>query len=177
MEEFNDKRFIGFSIIGVILIIVSVFGVTYSFLSNKSSMSDKNMTIVKTDDLVVRYEKGTDIHIGNIKPGKIVSKTFIVKNSSTGALNYDIRWVYTENDFNEEDNLVYSITVDGKKHKEKDLPSTGLNIPIVKNITIEKNASHTYIINIRNKNNESSNKTNSFKGKIEVKLNKDNVKD
>ncbi len=154
---------------------VSVFFVTYTWLTTKSSLSTDATSVVKTDGLTVLYTNGSDFNIGNLKPGEINTKTFTVKNNSTGALNYSIKWSYVENNYNNKKGLTYIISGNGDISKEIKCPSSSANIPILKNITIEKGASHIYTISIQYDKEAKRKATNSFKSKLDVVVNKDEV--
>lgn len=169
----EEKKYLFYSILGVILIMFSVFCVTYNWINNKSNLNHNNTTIIKEKDLTIIYEKGNTIKIGNIKPGENVLKTFKIKNISTGAINFNIMWNYVENNYNEKKNLVYTIACNNIKTKETICPSSGSNIPILKNITIEKDNTYKCDLIIFHKTNGIRKNTNLFKGKIEVLVNEE----
>lgn len=171
----EERKYLLYSIVGVMLIMFSVFWVTYTWLNTRSSLSGKDKTVIKEKGLITTYTGGTTLTVGNIKPGERINKNIKIKNNSTGAINYNIIWSYVENDFNNEKNLLYSITGGENINKQKICPSTGSNIPIVKNITIEKNTTQEYNLLVTHKIGGKRKNTNIFKGKISIVVNTDEV--
>lgn len=157
------KKMILVSSIAILALILGASGVAYSYVNNRTSAStDVSSVLIKNEDISVVFEGDSEIDASYLKDKETVSKTFTVENTSTGAINYNIVWTYIDNTYTDTDGLVYTVKDNsGKKLIENTVvPTTGANIPIIKNITLEKNEERTYTLEITyNKNKDAVEQT------------------
>lgn len=149
--------------VAVLALVFGVSGVAYSYMNNKSETTENvSSVLIESEDISVVFEGNTEIDASYLKDEETVSKTFTVENTSTGAINYNIVWTYISNEYTDTDGLVYTIKDNTGKNliEETTIPTTGANIPIIKNITLEKDEKRTYTLEIKyNKNMDATEQT------------------
>lgn len=120
------KRQITLMTLGILIVILSMVGVSYSYYTANIKEINKTDTVVKTDKLTLTYTGTKEIEVYNLIPGSSYQKTFKVYNDSTKAVTYNIYMEQIINDF--ECGFNYSIEYEGKKLIEKSqLPATNTN--------------------------------------------------
>lgn len=146
------KKVIFMSIISIFILIIGVSGVAYSYVNNQTNIvGEVSSVLIKDEELSVVFEGDTEIKANYLKDGSSVSKKFKVENIATGAVSYNIVWNYINNGYINKDGLVYTLkdNLGNILVEESVVPITGSNIPILKNITLEKSEEVTYIIEIK----------------------------
>ena len=173
------KKIIYLSIFSVLALVVGTSGVAYSYVDNKtySNNSDVSSVLIKDEDLSVVFEGESKIEANYMINEQVITKKFTVLNTATGAINYDIVWNYINNGYTNRDGLVYTLADNSGKVivKETTIPITGSNIPILKNVTLEKNEEITYTLEIKYYDNKKENRDQTLEAKIGVNSNIDNL--
>lgn len=159
--------------VAVLALVFGVAGVAYSYVNNETELNENvSSVLIKDNDISVVFEGDTEIDASYLKDEETIRKTFVVKNTSTGAINYNIVWTYINNSYTDTDGLVYTLKDDTGKNliEETVVPTTGANIPIIKNITLEKDEERTYTLEIKyNKTKKAVEQT--LKAKINAVVN------
>ena len=159
--------------VAVLTLVFGVAGVAYSYVNNETELNENvSSVLIKDNDISVVFEGDTEIDASYLKDEETIRKTFVVKNTSTGAINYNIVWTYINNSYTDTDGLVYTLKDDTGKNliEETVVPTTGANIPIIKNITLEKDEERTYTLEIKyNKTKKAVEQT--LKAKINAVVN------
>lgn len=173
------KKMIIFTAIGIFTILLGVSGVAYSWVNNNDTNKDNvSSVLVKDEELSVIFDNGTLIEANYLKDNETVEKKFTVKNTGSGAISYNILWSYINNEYTNKEGLTYNLKYeDGRKILlDTQVPITGANIPILKNVILEKNESYTYILEIRYKSNKNIKvKEQTLNAKIEIKSNNEDL--
>ena len=94
-EKKDSKLFIGMSISVILIIIILVFGITYSYFTSSiigSGTEDNKKAKVSTATLAVQYIDGSSTITFDEKmgPGDTITKEFSVQNKGTGVGYYTI---------------------------------------------------------------------------------------
>lgn len=140
------------TVLGILIVLLSVIGVTYAYYSAKVKENNKTETVIKTNELNLVYTGTQEINCSNIVPGDSCIKKFTVENTSSVPVTYNIYMVGITNEFNEE--LVYTLTDEtGSVVAETPLPVTNQNKTYLKTaIKIEKGVKKSYTLKIELKN-------------------------
>ncbi len=144
------KRKTSLIIVGMLLLVFSVIGITYAYFSANVRMINNTQTVIKTNELSLIYTGGQEINVSDIIPGDSFTKTFTVENTSNIAVDYNIYLENITNEFNED--LVYTLSDEtGNVIEETVLPvsNTGkeylmASINIAASITKEYTLKITY---------------------------------
>ncbi len=73
-------------IVGSLLVLFSVIGITYAFYSANVRRINETQTVVKTNKLTLVYTGGQEINASGMIPGDSFTKTFTVENTSNTAV-------------------------------------------------------------------------------------------
>ena len=102
-ETMSRKQKIIVSIVGIVLILLTLLGITYAyFLTKVIGNTNEESVIISTANLLLKYTDGNGIlkSTTSVLPGTIIeSKTFSVENQGTDVINN--YGVYIENVLNE----------------------------------------------------------------------------
>lgn len=124
-EEKEEKRKI-FLLIALFFLIFSISfaGATFSYLSYKKSIENKNSNNTleggETDqnykDLTIVFNAGTEFIAEDVEPGweSTTPKDFSITNSSSVNAQYNIEFIDIQNEFTDIQNLRYSIKCNGE---------------------------------------------------------------
>ncbi len=163
------------SIILILLVLLCIGGLTYSWFSSIITGNDTAQSnVVETGTLSIVYTNGQELRGESIEPGWSSSKTFTVENTGTVEATYNINWENLTNTFVNKEDLVMSLksTNNGGTLTETQIRGSGSHINIIKNIKIEPGVIQEYTLTIEYKNKEydqSSDMGKSLIGKIEVR--------
>ena len=158
----------------ILLLIISIIGLTYSWFSATITGNDTaKENVVTTGVLKIVYTNGEEIKGDSIEPGWSETKTFTVENTGTVEAVYNINWKYLTNTFVNKQDLVLTLTStnSGGTLPETQISNSGTHINILKNITIAPGVAQEYTMTITYKNqnyDQSSDMGKELSGKIEV---------
>ena len=110
-------------VIASIITVLILSGVSYAFYSARIKENNKTETVIKTNELTIKYTGTQEINVDNIVPGDSMTKTFTVENTSNVPVTYNIYLENITNEFNED--LVYSLKEENNEIiKEEVLPAS-----------------------------------------------------
>ena len=146
MKVKNKK--IVLTVLGILIVLLSVIGITYAFFSAKIKENNKTETVIKTNELNIVFTGTQEINCSNIIPGDSCIKKFTVENISNVPVEYNIYMEKITNEFNED--LVYTLEDEtGSVVGETPLPVTNKDKSYLKTgINIEANTKKTYTMKI-----------------------------
>ena len=133
-------------------LLVIVLSVSVAYFTTKILGTGKEISVESADLKVIFTSGSGTINGSNIEPGwSSGENTFTVKNESNGTYKYNIIIKDLVNTFVTEGFLQYKITsTDGGYNMTDfaDVPksSTSANVALARNITIGKDATHTYTV-------------------------------
>ena len=108
-------------VIASLVTVLVLSGVSYAYYSAKIKENNKTETVIKTNELTIKYTGTQEINVGNIVPGDSMTKTFTVENTSNVPVTYNIYLENIINEFNED--LVYTLKEENSEIiKEEVLP-------------------------------------------------------
>ena len=108
-------------VIAILVTVLVLSGVSYAYYSAKIKENNKTETVIKTNELTIKYTGTQEINVGNIVPGDSMTKTFTVENTSNVPVTYNIYLENIINEFNED--LVYTLKEENSEIiKEEVLP-------------------------------------------------------
>ena len=108
-------------VIASIITVLILSGVSYAFYSARIKENNKTETVIKTNELTIKYTGTQEINVDNIVPGDSMTKTFTVENTSNVPVTYNIYLENITNEFNED--LVYTLKEENNEIiKEEVLP-------------------------------------------------------
>ena len=163
------------SVILVLLVLLCIGGLTYSWFSSIiTGNNNAQSNVVETGTLSIVYTNGQEIRGESIEPGWSETKTFTVENTGTVEATYNINWETLTNTFVNKQDLVLMFTSDnnGGNLEETQISSSGNHINILSNITIQPSVVQTYTMTVTYKNenyDQSSDMGKQLLGKIEVR--------
>ena len=115
------KKKIIIPVIASIITVLVLGGVSYAYYSAKIKENNKTETVIKTNELTIKYTGTQEINVDNIVPGDSMAKTFTVENTSNVSVTYNIYLENITNEFNED--LVYTLKEENNEIiKEEVLP-------------------------------------------------------
>ena len=173
----NNKNKVIMITSSIIMLIITVFGLSYAFFSAIVNGGDTGSSIIiKTGSLRLLYEDTEYINVSNVLPGTTFTKTIKVTNEGNVPVNYDLLWLELNNAFKNRSDLVMSITCSSSTDTCNDYHETivayrGTNIPIMDHISINGLEEHTYVVTITFKetgSNQDENQGRSLSGKIGI---------
>ncbi len=169
-----------------ILVLLSVFamfaGCFYMYYKNVIKKDDTNV-IVKNLNMLVSFDKSSQINIHNIKPGFEDNITFTVENYSEDTIgNYKvIAEIITPLSNMSDDNFLYTIesTSQSKDTSNKLINISDVPVPVMTkelgSATITPNNIHSYKITIKLKDNADKSKyLNDSLFSLRIKISVDN---
>ena len=110
-------------VIASIITVLVLGGVSYAFYSARIKENNKTETVIKTNELTIKYTGTQEINVDNIVPGDSMAKTFTVENTSNVSVTYNIYLENITNEFNED--LVYTLKEENNEIiKEEVLPTS-----------------------------------------------------
>ena len=152
----NKKALVVFANICVFLLLGFIIFITY----NKITYGN---TIIPSDEKLSEFKELTEIYFTdtsnlsfvNAIPGQTITKSFSIKNISDKVIYYDILFDNVVNNFNEPNDLRYSLSsVDGGGSRNDTVLPTVTGVNLVSRIKINPNEKHSYTMNtIFNKSN------------------------
>lgn len=108
------KRRIITSMVAILLLVITLFGITYAYFIAKVKGNEEDTSInIKAGKLELTYIDGEDtINVENIQPGVLLeSKTFSVKNTGTEDIkSYEVYLIDVINQLNYPEHLRYELT-------------------------------------------------------------------
>lgn len=142
------KRKILLVVLILLIITLSIVGISYSYYIANIKEMNKTNTIIKTNELTITYTGTTEIQVYDLIPGSSYQKTFEVYNDSNKTVTYNIYMEQITNDF--ECGFNYSIEYDGNKLIENaQLPATNTNKEyLVYEMHIGKKQTQTFTMTI-----------------------------
>ena len=142
------------TILVVASLLVVVLSVTLAYFTAQIIGEGKNISVSSADLKIVFTDTDGNIEGNGITPGWSNSKTFTVKNESNGTYKYDIIMKDLVNTFKTYKYLEYKITSTDGGYNMTDysyLPksSTKEDVALAYEISIDKEKTHTYTIEIK----------------------------
>ena len=117
------KKKVIIPVIASIITVLVLGGVSYAYYSAKIKENNKTETVIKTNELTIKYTGTQEINVDNIVPGDSMTKTFTVENTSNVSVTYNIYLENITNEFNED--LVYTLKEENNEIiKEEVLPTS-----------------------------------------------------
>jgi hypothetical protein len=169
------RRKIILSILAILIIILTLIGVSYSYYSAKVKKIEETQTVIKANELNLIFTGTSEINAENIIPGDSFTKTFTVENTSNKAVTYNIYLENITNEFNED--LVYTLSDEDKTVIEEEvLPSTNDNKNyLITDISIDSKEIKTYTMKVEFKysdKNQNTNQNKEFKATLGIDTNR-----
>src|SRR5574344_932889 len=159
----------------VVIIILSCVGLSFAILAPKIT-SILSKTAGTSKNLSITYSEDNTISLTNFKIGDEVTKTITITNNTSNITKYDLVWENVINTFIDKDALVINATCVSSSGtcptiEEQELPYSGNNFAIYKDIEIASLATHTYTFTYKYKNLDRAqlSETKTFNGKITAK--------
>ena len=176
--KMKNKKIV-LTVLGILIVLLSVIGITYAFFSAKIKENNKTETVIKTNELNIVFTGTQEINCSNIIPGDSCIKKFTVENISSVPVEYNIYMENITNEFNED--LVYTLEDEnGSVVGEASLPVTNIDKSYLKDkINIEANTKKAYTLTIIFKNTDKPQNDyqgKSFKGTLGIDSNKVELK-
>ena len=110
-------------VIASLVTVLVLSGVSYAYYSARIKENNKTETVIKTNELTIKYTGTQEINVDNIVPGDSMTKTFTVENTSNVPVTYNIYLENITNEFNED--LVYTLKEENNEIiKEEVLPTS-----------------------------------------------------
>ena len=117
------KKKVIIPVIASLVTVLVLSGVSYAYYSAKIKENNKTETVIKTNELTIKYTGTQEINVDNIVPGDSMTKTFTVENTSNVSVTYNIYLENITNEFNED--LVYTLKEENNEIiKEEVLPTS-----------------------------------------------------
>ena len=175
MGKKQKITFYASSVILILLVLLCIGGLTYSWFSSIITGNDTAQSnVVETGTLSITYTNGQEIRGESIEPGWSETKSFTVENTGTVPATYNINWETLTNTFVNKQDLVLTLSSDndGGNSEEEQISSSGNHVNILSNITIQPGVIQTYTMTVTYKNenyDQSSDMGKQLLGKIEVR--------
>jgi len=181
----NIKKKIIISMCAIILLVLTLFGITYAYFTAKVQ-GNKNETSVEASAAILKLEyDGEDsyIEVEALLPGKSVeSKIFSVKNTGTATVeNYDVILENVVNELSVSEDLRYELICTSSD--EKGCNSTSGIFPKMNQVigtnSIDSGVTHTYTLTLIYNDSYSDQSTDMDKeisAKVNIKDDSSNIK-
>ena len=174
----NRRQKITLLIIGIILILLVLIGLTYAYFVTRINGSITESVDAKTLKLELVYgENDPTIKFGdNVLPGYSVSKEFSVTNKGSSVDYFSIKMENVVNTFIRREDIIYIIEKEGEEIKRGMLPNTESWLVYKEKIEIEETINYKITVEYLNKNEDQSedmDKDVSFKVNIDSRI--DNI--
>ena len=152
MKKKNIIIFIGSFII---LILASVFFVSYGFIMNEITGNETSKTLkFKRSSIKIEYSSGNEELVseqdGYFVAGSTIRKSFYIKNTGDEAVSYSIKLINVDNPFTRKEDLVYELYLGNELIANNIFPSEAINY-IAYNQTLDVNEEKNYEIVIKYK--------------------------
>ena len=172
----NNKNKIIMITSSIIMLIITIFGISYAYFTAITSGDKGSSIIIQTGSLKLLYEDTEYINVSNILPGTTFTKTIKVTNEGNVPVSYDLLWLDLNNTFENRNDLVmsivcYSSTDSCDDYSETIIAYKGTNIPIMDHISIDGLEEHTYEVMITFKetgSNQDENQGKTLSGKLGI---------
>jgi len=172
------KKKIIISMCAIILLVLTLFGITYAYFTTKVQ-GNKNETSIEISAAMLKLEYNGEksyIEVEGLQPGeKIESKIFSVKNTGTRTIeNYDVILENVVNELNRYEDLTYELkctSSDGKVCNGNSGTFPRMNQVIATN-TIDSNVKHFYELTLTYKDtytNQSVDMNKEISAKVNIK--------
>lgn len=172
------KKKIIISMCAIILLVLTIFGITYAYFTTKIQ-DNKNKTSIEVGAALLKLDyngKNSYIKIEGLLPGEnIESKKFSVKNTGTVTINnYDVILENLVNELSRFEDLTYELTCTSSDGKECN-GSSGV-FPITNQVittnNIDSQVEHTYILKLTYKDtytNQNIDMNKEISAKVNIK--------
>ncbi|MBQ4263486.1 MAG: hypothetical protein IJO32_06545 [Bacilli bacterium] len=165
MSNNNSKiynRFSMLSIIILIVMIVMVAGLSYAYIIKKIEGGDNTRVIIKTADIMLKYDEGNTLNAYNVSPGWEDEFTFSVENYSpeVNAKYKIILDILSPLSEKEDESFIYTLV--SKSNKDNSEVNAPVNVdetsvPISTSelgiASISAETLHEYTLNVKLKEN------------------------
>ena len=179
-EKKDSKLFIGMSISVILIIIILVFGITYTSSIIGSGTEDNKKAKVSTATLAVQYIDGSSTITFDEKmgPGDTITKEFSVQNKGTGVGYYTIVLKDITNNFSRKQDIKYTLarknntsttTVISGSTTGTQFPSTGSST-IAQNEQVAVGATNTYILTVTYVNEQNTDQSTDMGKTLSAKI-------
>ena len=169
----NYKLSMIFASIGIILISIFMIVSTYAYFSINVFGEGKKINLSTFDgNTDVVYTDTSNVSMVNAYTGEEITKTFTIKNKGDYDIYYDIRLENVVNNFENPDDLVYTIIEEnnnGAYRKESIIPTS--DETLASNIKIKKGMTHSYkmvITFLKTDMDQSNNMNKTFSSNINI---------
>ena len=162
--------------IGVLIVCLSIIGVSYSFFTTNITNSNIKDNIVRAGKMKLIFKDNTpEITTAYMKPGDIIIKEFSVENTSNKTIKYNLNITDIENNLSDKSDLEYRLEeIKGDEEEEIDkgeVPSEEKYILIGKEIEVGEEKKQRYRLYIEFKLTEEDQNDNQgkvFRGRIGI---------
>ena len=170
----NYKLSIFFASIGIILVSIVMIVTSYAYFTIKVNGDGEDIEITAFDEnTTIVFNDTSNVALINAYTGDEITKTFSVENTSNLNMYYDIYLSNVVNNFENKNDLIYSLTsLDNKGaiREESVLPSE--DECISKDILIKPHEKHEYTMKItflETNEDQSNNMDKTFSSNISIK--------
>lgn len=151
----KKKNIIIFISTFIILILISVFFVSYGYIMNEVTGNETSKILkFKRSSIKIEYSSGNEELVteqdGYFVAGSTIRKSFNIKNTGDEAVSYSIRLINVENPFERKDDLVYELYLGNALIANNIFPSEEINY-IAYDQTLDINEEKNYEIVIKYK--------------------------
>ena len=169
----NYKLSIFLASIGIILVSLVIIVSSYAYFTIKVNGEGEEIEITTFDqNTTIIFNDTSNVSLVNAYTGDEITKTFSVENTSDLLMYYDIVLNNVVNNFENKNDLIYSIEeINGKgaKREESILPSEDVNI--ASDLLIMPHTKHEYTMNIKflkTNEDQSNNMDKTFSSNIKI---------
>lgn len=136
-------------LIGIMMMIISITGVTYAYYQSKITNNKNNKSIISnTKNLKITYADGNgSISASGFTPGFETSKTFTVKNTGDAEATYSIQFDQLINTFQRTQDWTYTL-LRGTTQVASGQIASGNHQIILPNTSIAKGVTHSYTLKV-----------------------------
>ena len=139
----------------ILLVLVSVFFVSYGFIMNEVTGNETYKILkFKRSSIKIEYSSGNEELVtgqdGYFIAGSTIRKSFNIKNTGSEAVSYSIKLIDVDNPFTRKEDLVYELYLGNELISTNIFPSEEINY-IAYNQTLEVNEEKSYEIVIKYK--------------------------
>lgn len=151
----KKKNIIIFITTFILLILVSVFFVSYGYIMNVVTGNESSKTLTfKRSSIRIEFISGNEELVneqdGYFIAGSTIRKKFTIKNTGSESVSYSIKLIDVENPFERKEDLVYELYSNDKLIANNIFPSEEINY-IAYNQELEINEEKNYEIVIKYK--------------------------
>ena len=171
------KREINIVIVSIFCFLLTVFGLSYGYITANSDNMSTNLSVA-SDNFSLVLTDNTTINETDIEPGDTFTKTITVQNRGSKSARYNLIWAELLNEIE----LGFSVTCSSNKQSNTcsgistqaiSMHSSEVNnVMIKRNISIDAGETHTYVVTVKFLDSEDLTEdytsTRSFYGKINI---------